>query len=133
MALLYSAVMRPSPSLFLLILVLAGLVGCVTVNRPESCDANEATVEVTVSATALDPRDPAACRGQLVSIVIRSEVDGVFHLHGLDPVVPATTITADEQVTLQFTADRSGQFPVELHPADDPEGVTIGIFTVHER
>ena len=60
-------------------------------------------------------------------------MDGVFHIHGLDTVVPATPITSGEPVTLEFTADRSGQFPIELHLADDPTGVSLGIFTVYER
>ena len=62
-----------------------------------------------------------------------SEVDGVFHIHGLDTVVPATPVDAGEPVTLEFTVDRSGQFPIELHLADNPTGVTLGIFTVYER
>ena len=116
------------------VLVAAVLVGCVTENRrPATCDADETTIELTVSATALEPNDPAACRGQLVTMIIDSEVDGVFHIHGLDDLVPATAVVAGEQVTLEFTVDRSGQFPIELHPGDDPEGVTLGIFTVHER
>ena len=86
-----------------------------------------------MSATALEPNDPAACRGQLVTMIIDSEVDGVFHIHGLDDLVPATSVVAGEQVTLEFTVDRSGQFPIELHPGDDLEGVTLGILTVHER
>jgi hypothetical protein len=111
----------------------AVLVGCVTENRPATCDADEATIEVTVSATALEPNDPAACRGQLVTMIVDSEVDGVFHIHGLDDVVPATPVVAGDQVTLEFIVDQSGQFPIELHPGDDPQGVTIGILTIYER
>lgn len=117
----------------LVLLLAAVLAGCVTENLPETCEQDEASIELTVSAAALDPSDPAACRGQRVTIVLSSEVDGVLHIHGLDAVVPAATITAGGQLTLEFTADRSGQFPIELHPADDPQGVTVGIFTVHER
>ena len=104
-----------------------------TENRPATCDASETTIELTVSARSLVPNDPAACRGQVVTMILDSEVDGVFHIHGLDAVVPATTVVAGEQVTLEFTVDRSGQFPIEIHPGDDPQGVSIGIFTVHER
>ncbi len=81
----------------------------------------------------MEPDDPAACRDQLVTLIVDPEVDGVFHIHGLDAVVPATTIAAGEEVTLEFEATTSGQFPIELHLADDPQGVTIGILTVHER
>jgi hypothetical protein len=114
-------------------LVAAVLAGCVTENRPEACNADQTTIELTLSATALEPNDPAACRDQLVTMIVDSEVDGVFHIHGLDDVVPATPVVAGEEITLDFTADRSGQFPIELHPADDPQGVSVGIFTIHER
>jgi hypothetical protein len=117
----------------LLLVSVVALGGCVSENRPEDCEADERTIELTVSAGALEPGDPAACRGQLVALVIDSEVDGVFHVHGLDAVLPATTIAAGEEMTLEFEATTSGQFPIELHPTDDPQGVTIGILTVHEN
>ena len=109
------------------------LAACVTENRPETCDEDATTIELTVSAAAMEPNDPAACRAQRVTMIVHSEVDGVFHIHGLDDVVPATTLAAGEEVTLEFIADRSSQYPIELHASDDPQGVTIGIFTVHER
>jgi hypothetical protein len=107
--------------------------GCVAENRPADCDEPDKTIELTVTATALEPNDPAACRDQVVTLLVSSEVDGVIHIHGLDAVMPATTIAAGEELVLEFTAERSGQFPIELHPADDPQGVSVGIFTVHER
>ena len=130
----YSAVMHRTRALAPILLVLAAaLAGCVSENRPEDCDAAGRTIDLTVGAGVLEPDDPAACRGQLVTLVVDSEVDGVFHIHGLDAVVPATTIAAGEEITLEFEAASSGQFPIELHAADDPQGVTIGILTVHER
>ena len=117
----------------LLLLVAGILVGCVSENRPATCNADETTIELTVSATDLEPNDPSACRDQVVTMVLDSEVDGVFHIHGLDRIVPATPVVAGEQVTLEFTVDQSGQFPIEIHPGDDPQGVSIGIFTVYER
>ena len=116
-----------------IVLVAGVLVGCVTENRPATCNADKTTIELTMSASALTPNDPAACRGQIVTMTLDPEVNGVFHIHGLDTVVPATPIRSGEPVTLEFTADRSGQFPIELHLADDPTGVSLGIFTVYER
>jgi len=116
-----------------LLLVAGILVGCVSENRPATCNAEKTTIELTVSATDLEPNDPSACRDQVVTMVLDSEVDGVFHIHGLDRIVPATPVVAGEQVTLEFTVDQSGQFPIEIHPGDDPQGVSIGIFTVYER
>ena len=105
---------------------------CVQDNRPESCDADEVTVELELTAEALSPSDPAVCRGQEVTLEIASEVDGIIHIHGYDEAVPATEVAAGQDLSLTFTAERSGQFPIELHPADDPAGVSVGVFAVHE-
>ena len=130
----YSAVMhRAQPTRYLLLAVSLALAGCVGEHRPDDCDAEQVTIELTVRADALVPEDPAACRGQLVTLVLDSQVDGVFHIHGLDELVPASPISSGEELTLEFDAATSGQFPIELHPSDDPQGVTIGILTIHER
>ena len=129
--------MRPRgplrPPILAVLIVGASLVtGCVTDSRPATCHQDATTIELTVTATSMDPSNADACRGQDVVLVIDSEVDGVFHIHGLDDLVPATTVAAGEETTLEFTAERSGQFTVELHAADDPQGVSIGILTLHE-
>lgn len=110
------------------------LTACVQGTAPdaEACSAPAAEIALTLSADALDPSDPAVCRDQEITLVISPEADGVFHIHGYDEQVPATEVRAGEEVELRFTASRSGQFPVEMHPQDDPAGVEIGVFTVHE-
>jgi hypothetical protein len=110
------------------------LTACVEDTGPdaEACAAPTAELQLTLSADALDPNDPAVCRDQEVTVVIESELDGVFHIHGYDAEVPATEVRAGEPIALEFTAARSGQFPIEVHPADDPVGVEVGVFTVHE-
>ncbi|MGH2445004.1 MAG: hypothetical protein ACRDGD_03070 [Candidatus Limnocylindria bacterium] len=107
---------------------------CVTDNRPDdaACSAPSVELAVTVTVDSMTPNDPAVCREQEVTLTVSSEVDGVLHIHGYDDAVPATPVSDDEETILEFTADRSGQFPVEMHANDDPEGVNIGIFTVHE-
>ena len=60
-----------------------------------------------------------------------TEVDAVFHIHGYDESVPATQVAAGATTTITFTAQRAGQFPIEIHPGDDPRGVEVGILTVH--
>ena len=62
----------------------------------------------------------------------RSELRSTTNL--ILPIFALTVaLAACEEVTLEFIADRSSQYPIELHASDDPQGVTIGIFTVHER
>jgi hypothetical protein len=110
------------------------LSACVESTGPdaEACAAPTIQIELTLSADALEPGDPAVCRNQEVTLVIAPAVDGVFHIHGYDEQVPATEVRSGQEIELEFTASRSGQFPIELHPADDPAGVEIGVFTVHE-
>ncbi|MDQ2674227.1 MAG: hypothetical protein M3Y40_06180 [Chloroflexota bacterium] len=119
---------------WLVALVLAAVLGaCVTDSRPESsaCAAPAVTLEMRLTATELTPA-PSVCRDQEVTLRIASEVDGVFHIHGYEQAVSATEVVAGETLELTFTADTVGQYPIELHPADDPSGVSIAIFTVNE-
>jgi len=95
------------------------------------CDEDAIEIEVSLTDTEMTPSAPMACRGQQVTLVVESDVDAVFHIHGYDDAVPATEVSAGVSTRLEFTADRAGQFPIEIHPADDPRGVEVGIFTVH--
>ncbi|MEO7294648.1 MAG: hypothetical protein ABIZ57_00770 [Candidatus Limnocylindria bacterium] len=106
--------------------------GCVTENLPAACDEPSITLELELTADSLTPGAPAVCRDQEVTLVIASEVDGIIHLHGYDTEVPATEVSAGNELRLTFTAERSGQFPIELHPATDPTAVNVGVFTVYE-
>jgi hypothetical protein len=110
------------------------LTACVEDTGPdaEACAMATVEIELALAPDALTPNDPAVCRDQEVTMVISPAVDGVFHIHGYDEQVPATEVRSGEDVELRFTASRSGQFPVEFHPRDDPAGVEIGVFTVHE-
>lgn len=117
-----------------IVLLLAALTGCVENGGPdpEACAAPSVEIVLTLDSDGLQPADPAVCRDQEVTIAIASEVDGVFHIHGYDDQVSAAQVQAGEELRLAFTASRSGQFPIELHPLEDPTGVDIGVFTVHE-
>ena len=119
------------------ILVMAGVVtlmlsACVSDGRPATCNEPAATIELTLTADSLSPTDPAVCRDQEVTLVVDSQVDGTLHIHGYDEQVPASTVSAGEDLRLEFTASRSGQFPIELHADTRPQGVSVGVFTVHE-
>ena len=129
---------RPIPHLFAApaigVLLVVALAACVqdTGPDPEACAEPSIEIVVALDAEGLRPADPAVCRDQEVTLVIASEVDGVFHIHGYDAQVPATEVRTGDEARLEFAASRSGQFPIELHPLDDPTGVDIGVFTVHE-
>ena len=116
-----------SPWLGLLALLLAACIG-----PNPSCAALPGEIALTLTADSLTPASPQVCRGADVTLTVNSEVDGVFHIHGYDDLAPATPVTAGNVVELAFTASRSGQFPIELHPAGDPAGVNVGLLTVHE-
>jgi hypothetical protein len=114
-------------------LVLVVLVSaCVDDSRPESCTEAAVTIEVTLTESSMTPSDPGVCRDQAVTMVVNSDIDGFIHIHGYDEAIPVTDVTAGEEQRLEFVAGRSGQFPIEVHPADDPQGIEVGVFTVHE-
>ncbi len=120
-------------ALLLVSIAILALAGCVGDRGSVDCSADEVTMELTLTADSLTPDDPSACRDQQVTLRIDSEADGFLHIHGYDDQVPATEVAAGEETVLEFTASRSGQFPIEFHPADDPEGVSVGILTIDER
>jgi hypothetical protein len=96
------------------------------------CGALADEIEITLTAETLTPSSIAVCRDAEVALTIRPEVDGVIHIHGYDAEVPATGVTAGEVLELTFSAERSGQFPIELHTDENTQGVNVGLLTVHE-
>ena len=125
--------MRQVTTVALAMILGALLAACVSDSRPggSACAAPSVELELRLSASELTP-SPSVCRDQEVTLRIASEVDGLIHIHGYDEAVSATEVAAGEALELTFRAERSGQFPIELHPAEDPEGIDVGIFTVHE-
>ena len=107
--------------------VLAGCIG-----GPPPCQPRPTDIELTLTAETLAPSDPSVCRGSEVTLTVAPDVDGVLHIHGYDAEVPATPVTRGEVVELVFTAERSGQFPIELHTDENTQGVNVGLFTVNE-
>lgn len=114
-------------------LVAMVLVACVADSRPdaETCSAPSIEVSLRLTADALSPSDPGVCRDQEVTLRIAPEADGVIHLHGFDDVVPATDVVAGEELELTFIADEEGEYPIEFHPADAPEGISVGFLSVY--
>lgn len=107
------------------------LAACVDEARPSGCDAESVEIRVQLDASSMTPADPSVCRGQQVTLVVESAIDADFDLHGYDDAVPSTPLAAGESTTIEFLAERAGQFPIEIHPADGSEGVEVGIFTVN--
>jgi hypothetical protein len=98
------------------------------------CDSLLEEIDVTISAGGdMAPADPAVCRGDEVTLRITSDTEAVFHVHGFDETeLPATSLPAGETVEVTFTAVRSGQFPVEIHTDENPQGISTGLITIHE-
>ena len=118
------------PRTVLALLCATTLAACL--DRPPACEALPAEIELTLTGETLTPSDPAVCRGTDVTLTITVEVDGVLHIHGYDAEVPARPEAQGDVLELAFTADRSGQFPIELHTDDNTQGFEVGLFTVHE-
>ena len=97
-----------------------------------SCPSPSVTVEATVTDDAMEPSAIAVCRGQEVTLEVHSQTDAVFHLHGFDDQVPATSLTPGDTTTLEFTADMAGQFIIELHDHTGANSAEIGVLTVNE-
>ena len=95
-----------------------------------ACPAATVSLEVVVSETGMRPSALEVCRGQDVTLLVRSEVDGVFHIHDLDDAVPATEISAGEELTLRFRPTVARVHGVELH-TNDGASVELGTFTVN--
>ncbi len=114
----------------LLVTVTAILAGCVDQpDVPADCGQPTATRAATLTATGLEPRDVGVCRGQQVKLEVQIQADGVLHIHGYD--AESKEVRVGQDITFDFTADRAGQFVIELHTADGA-GVSAGVFTVHE-
>lgn len=124
-----TAVRPPLAVLLVLLLLLLG--ACVEEARPSGCENDAVEIRVELEADRMTPSALGVCRGQQVTLIVATEVDATFHVHGYDDALPATTVSAGEEARLEFEASRAGQFPIEIHPADDPRGVEVGILTVY--
>jgi hypothetical protein len=96
------------------------------------CGQTTVELQVTVIEDAMTPSALEACRDIPVSLEITSEVDGEFHIHGIEGEVEAELSASDtETLTLEFTPTVAGQFIIEVHP-EDGEEFEAGVLTVNE-
>lgn len=72
------------------------------------------------------PATLAVAQGDAVRLRVQSDRDDELHLHGYDLELP---LKAHDTGQLDFTADRSGRFDIELHHA----GTGIGALEVEPR
>jgi hypothetical protein len=109
------------------------LVACVPQTvLPATCNDPSIVLHAELVDERLEPRTLEVCRDQAVTLMVDIRRDGILHLHGYDDQAPATEVRAGRTLTLEFTAVRSGQFPIALHTTDGPAEVTLGSLIVHE-
>jgi hypothetical protein len=115
-----------------MVLAVATASGCVADTRPSPavCSQPAITVDATLTDAGLEPPNLDVCRGQVLKLAIASEREGFVHIHGYDE--QSVEIRPGETVSLQFAAERSGEFPIELHTRGESAGIHVGVFTVHE-
>jgi hypothetical protein len=96
-----------------------GTAGCgVGTARPDAgrTPASAAPVTVTVNVSGGTVRTPSprvtVHRGRLVRIVVTSDTNEEFHLHGYDREL---TLRPGVPAELRFAADQPGVFEAELH------------------
>ena len=114
------------------VIVLSVLLTACDPSGGAACSEPALEIAATVTDTAMHPSALSACRGQEVTLVVASETDGIFHIHGYDDQVPAVALEPGETRTFEFAADVAGQFFIELHAMSGQESTEIGILTVNE-
>lgn len=76
--------------------------------------ADDKTFELVLQdgASSRPDRTLSATRGEVVSVVVRSDEAVTLHLHGYDRELE---VPAGGEATLRLEADIAGRFPVESH------------------
>ena len=98
--------------------------GCIGDGRPDACDSAEVTLNLTLTATELDPANVDVCRDQEVTLRIQAEADGIIHIHGYDEEVPATEVAATETPATEAPATATAPVTPAATPAASGGGVT---------
>ncbi len=87
----------------------------------------EVTLELEIEDRSLKDRETrlTARQDDTVTLMVKSDEAGSFHLHGYDL---STDVGPGGAATLEFTANATGSFPLELHlsgaePSDEPDVV----------
>lgn len=111
-------------------LILVAAAGCVSqVSLPDDCYAPTVQRQATLAGDRLDPESIDLCKGQELTLIIVTERAGEIHIHGYEKEVE---VEPGDTATFKFNATLSGQFPIELHSANNGTETGIGILTVNE-
>lgn len=99
---------------------------------PREVEIPEGAERVVVEIDAAgNPVEGAAThqlgRGTTLALVVRSEVGGELHLHGLEG---SWTLVPDEALVAVLDADAFGRFPMEFHATEGERDVTVAYLEV---
>jgi len=104
------------------VVLLAG--GGYLISRVVGGGGQARSIDLTVSGTTMTPDNPTAKQGDKITMTVTADKAEEIHLHGYDIhfEVPAD----GGKVTHAFTADKSGDFEMEIEALSK----TVGHFTV---
>jgi hypothetical protein len=95
-------------------------VGAYLIFTTQSEGGGKVTIDVSVTkGSSMSPGTWTAHHNDVVTVNIRTDMDGEAHLHGYD--IPFDT-KAGQVVTKTFTADKTGDFPIEWESTSTPLG-----------
>lgn len=99
-------------SLFMGLLLTLIIVGCS--NSENSSDDVSSKIEISVDKVgdSLQPNDIKVKHKQDVTIRIKSDTDGTFHIHGYNL---EKELKAGENSEISLVADATGRFPIAFH------------------
>ncbi len=104
-------------SIRLLSIFLGALLIIACSNSEGGSDNTASKIEVSVEKVGdtLNPRDIKVKHKQDVTIKIKSDVDGTFHIHGYNL---EKDLKSGEKAEIRLVADATGRFPIGFHASD---------------
>lgn len=98
-------------------------VGGILIFRSVGGGGQAHTIDVTVTGTTMNPSDPTVRQGDHVTMNVTTDKKEEIHLHGYDIKFAGEP---GKTVTKTFTADKSGNFDIEI----EDTGTGLGSFHV---
>ena len=99
------------------IVILFNLIMAACSNSENDFDNVDSTIEVSAEkiGDTLQPKDIKVKHKQDVTINIKSDVDGTFHIHGYNL---EKDLKSGEKAEIRLVADATGRFPIGFHASD---------------